>query len=162
MRILLISNEFPDDPEKHVSGTFLRLRMFADALKRHGKLDCLFYVQRILPTDPTSVTRYQRSLSDHWETELDLTLCPRASSPDKWSRWDEYGSGMFSFFRQRDYRWTSSSTHVRSLEAALDRKPDLIFVHRLSAMCPLMLTRRPLAPVFSILMTSRMLQPNAT
>ncbi|MFI5324416.1 MAG: glycosyltransferase, partial [Thermodesulfobacteriota bacterium] len=42
----------------------------------------------------------------------------------------------------------SGAKQVHALEECLDTKPDAIFAHRLRSMCPLMLTRKPLPPIF--------------
>jgi len=47
-----------------------------------------------------------------------------------------------SLFSQSLYVGTSGPAQTAAFWAALERRPDAIFVHRLDAMCPLLLTRK--------------------
>jgi glycosyltransferase involved in cell wall biosynthesis len=53
-----------------------------------------------------------------------------------------------SFFKQGGYIGISGPQQIQALEDRLQDKPDAIFVHRLNAMCPHLLTRQTLPPIF--------------
>jgi len=53
-----------------------------------------------------------------------------------------------SLFAQSLYAGTSGPLQIAAFESCLERRPDAVFVHRLDAMCPALLTRKALPPVF--------------
>jgi glycosyltransferase involved in cell wall biosynthesis len=59
-----------------------------------------------------------------------------------------FGKGLFSMFEQIGYYEMSGESQVRSFDKCLERKPSAVFVHRLSAMCPVLLSEKELPPVF--------------
>ena len=146
MRILFVSMTFPDDPTVRVHGVFNRMTLFVDALKEVGRLDMLLFVEPRIDVSPDSVARYSRRLSEHWGAEVDLTLVTRQLPPKRLSRWEAYGPGIVDGFRQWNFRWANGPRQLRALTEALSRKPDLLFVHRLTAMSPVLRTNQPLPP----------------
>jgi glycosyltransferase involved in cell wall biosynthesis len=149
MHALIVSKHFPKDLRTNVGGTFQRLRLFIDALKKESaKLDALFYVPPQVDTSPAAVAVWEQTLAKHWDIDLHLTLCPEFEGGDGRSKWREYASAAVSFFQQPEYAATSGSRQVEAFEACLQRNPGLIFAHKLGSMCPLMLSKRPLPPVF--------------
>lgn len=154
-RILLISEFFPTDLRTSVFGAFRRLGMFIEALKSIGRLDMLFYVSPDTDTSPAAVSTMESRLSSHWTARLSLFLCPVLQSRRQLRLTERLLlagrcvlSGTVSFFPQRVSLRTSGTRQVRTFEELLDREPDLIFAHTLGAMCPVLLSRRPLPPVF--------------
>jgi glycosyltransferase involved in cell wall biosynthesis len=148
MRLLFISAIFRTDPRTHVNGTFQRMEMFIDAIKKIAHLDVLFYVRPGVDTSPASVAALERTLIQRWQTDLHLFLCPPFALPETQSYWQRYGAGAFSFFKQSPYVRTSGTEQVAALTRCLERKPDAVFAHRLAAMCPLLQTRAMLPPIF--------------
>jgi len=63
-------------------------------------------------------------------------------------KWISFTKGIFSFSKQRGCIEFSSREQVRAVEECLELEPDVIFAHRLSSMCPLLLTKKPLSPIF--------------
>jgi glycosyltransferase involved in cell wall biosynthesis len=59
-----------------------------------------------------------------------------------------FGKGIFSIFEQQGYYEVSGGKQVRFLDECLERRPSAVFAHRLSAMCPVLLTDKELPPVF--------------
>jgi glycosyltransferase involved in cell wall biosynthesis len=57
-------------------------------------------------------------------------------------------SGTVSFFPQDVSLRTSGPRQVRVFEELLGRNPDFVFAHTMGAMCPILLSRGPLPPVF--------------
>jgi glycosyltransferase involved in cell wall biosynthesis len=53
-----------------------------------------------------------------------------------------------SFFAQSLSAGTAGPTQVAAFETALDASPEAIFVQGLDSMCPALLTRRPLPPIY--------------
>lgn len=147
MRILLISKSFPDDLERQVHGTFQRLGMFLDALKGLGRLDLLFFVQKNIDLSADSVAEYRRMLSEHLGVDVDLTLVAR-EQPVEPSRWSVYGAGIFDAFRQKKLFQVHGPRSRQALTEALERHPDLLFVHEFGPMAPVLASRDRLPPVF--------------
>jgi glycosyltransferase involved in cell wall biosynthesis len=148
MRILFISTSFPTDLHINVNGKFQRMRMFIEAIKEIAPLDMLFYVPSATDVSPSAVSQLERSFSQYWDADLHLSLCPRFDYPKRFSKWQLYGAGAFNFFRQPGYVDTSGPQQVQAFEACLEQKPEVIFAHRLASMCPPLLTRKRLPPIF--------------
>jgi glycosyltransferase involved in cell wall biosynthesis len=135
-RILFVSKDFPHDGT-YVHGVFKRLDMWVEALSRVGRLEFLFFVPSGGPTAPRDAERHELRLEERWETPISLELCLREHAP--WtSRWDAYGATALDMFEQSMFRGVSGPRHVAAVERALERAPDLVFVHRLAAMCPVL------------------------
>ena len=148
MRVLFVSTLFPSDLRTYVHGVFKRMRLFVDAIKEIAQLDMLFYVRPDRDMSPCTVSKLQRSLSEHWEAGIRLTLCPKYEPAEPLSKWQLYGAGAVNFFRQNGYLPTSGARQVQAFEECLHRKPDAVFAEGLSSMCPPLLTRANLPPVF--------------
>lgn len=147
MRVLFVSNSYPRDLRTYVTGSFQRMAMFIGAIKQIADIDLLFYVAPDVDTSPSAVSLRERELCEKWNTKIRLHLCKRHAGNGSPSKWDYYFGGMGSFCEQSGYSQTSQPEQVQALEECLRLKPDLIFVHRLSAMCPLLLSRKTFPPV---------------
>lgn len=149
MRILFISSYFPENLSTSIHGVYKRMGMLIDAIKEIAEIDMLFFVP---PENykPGADIYYQKEFSEHWDKEINLYLCPRAefNEEDEIRKWLSLGAGIFSFYKQRGKIEYSGSEQLAALEKCLDRKPGAILAHRLSAMCPLLLTEHSLPPVF--------------
>ncbi len=150
MRILFISSYFPDDIRTKAHGVYKRMGMFIEAIKEIASLDMLFYTRQDTHYSPIQTSETERSLSEHWKTDIRLSLSPMAEyrNRTKSEKLTSFGKGIFSIFNQHGYYELSGAEQVRALEECLDRRPDAIFAHRLPSMCPLLLTRKPLPPIF--------------
>lgn len=152
MRVLFLSTYFPSDLTTFVHGVHKRLELFVDAIKEMAQLDMLFYVPPGVDVSQAAVSGHQERLSKHWNTDIKLTLCRRVQhyrQPSSWrSRWLRYGAPTLTFVRQGVNGFTSGPEQVRAFETCLRRGPDMIFAHRLPAMCPAVLTKEPLPPIF--------------
>jgi glycosyltransferase involved in cell wall biosynthesis len=149
MKILLISKYLPDDPRK-VHGTFKRLGTFIEAIREIAKLDALFFVPPDYDRSKSRINKLQKKLSGLWKTDIDLSLCPMAEFEDssEFKKWLSFAKGMYSFFNQKGRIEFSGEEQVRAVDKLLDKKHDAVFAHRISAMCPLLLTKKPLPPIF--------------
>lgn len=144
-RILFVSKYLPHH-ERQVHGVYKRLDMWVEALSELAELEFLFYVHPESPTPPHAVERAARRLERRWELPVRLRLCEHG---DPWpsSRWQAYGPGIVSMFRQGIYRAMSGPEQVAAFREAVSGDTDLIFAHRLTAMCPVLRTEGELPPV---------------
>lgn len=148
MRVLFVSTHFPQDLRLDVQGTYKRMAMFLEALKLFAQVDMLFYVPPDTDLDSAAIAATEKALSQHWNLPITLFLCPEFVHPHPLSKWQQQAPGMFNFFQQRDLVRTSQPQQIQAFEACLNRKPDAVFIHRLRSMCPALLTRKPLPPIF--------------
>lgn len=145
MKVLLISNTFPADPDSAVHGIYQRLDTFVKALRGH-KLTALFFVPADTDTSKAGVEAARSRLADEWEVDLDIELCTRAAPAS--GRWEAYVEGIFSLSGQSRYRLTSGRDQIAAVRRRIRESPDAIFVHRLTAMSPLLELPRPGVPTF--------------
>jgi len=150
MRILFISRYFPDDPRTKVHGVYKRMGTFIEALNGIANLDMLFYTPPDALYAPAQVSELECSLGKQWNADIRLFLCPMSEYKNrtKLDKLTSFGMGIFSIFNQHGYLELSRKRQVQAVEECLDRKPDAIFAHRLPSMCPLILTRKQLPPIF--------------
>lgn len=140
MRFLFISTHFPKNPYSSAIGVFKRMNLFIDAIKGIGSLDMLFYVPSGVDTDSETVSKLEQTFSEYWEADIRLFLCYRFEHSKKLSQWRRYVIPSLNFFKQGKYIQTSMPVQIEIFKKCLKLKPDAIFAHRLSAMCPILLT----------------------
>jgi glycosyltransferase involved in cell wall biosynthesis len=123
--------------------------MFIEAISDFSKIDILFLVNPEINYSSSQISEFEKTLSKYWQTDIRIFLCPITKFRDenKLIKLFSYSRGIYSFFQQRYYFDVSSQKHIRALEKCLERKPDIIFAHRLPAMCPLLLTTAGLPPI---------------
>ena len=148
MRILIVSNHFPINLSTSIHGVHKRLKMFIEAIKDIAEIDVLFYVPCDVNTSTSSVLKIERSLSKHFNAAIRLFLCQRFDYKKSIAKWWLYCAGAFSFLSQPNNIGTAAIQQVHALESCLCHNPDAVFVHRLSAMSPILITRKSLPPVF--------------
>lgn len=150
MRILLLTRQFIYNPELQTSGVYKRLTMFIEAITRIADLDILCYVNTEIRFSRDEIADFEKAFSDYWGNKIRIFTCPINEYRDetRFASGLSYLKGICSFFNQRLYYETSGREQVRALESRLDNRPDAVFVHRLAAMSPVLLTRKPLHPVF--------------
>lgn len=148
-RVLFVSRQFPQDIEKSVHGVYLRMRLFLDALSELAEtIEMLFYVEEGVDASSAATRKAEEDLLRAWGIRARITLCPIAQSPAVVTFWNHYLKPSTSLFAQATYVGTSGSVQVAVFDTALERHPDAVFVHRLDAMCPALLTQRALPRVF--------------
>jgi glycosyltransferase involved in cell wall biosynthesis len=147
MRILFISRHFPDDLRTCTYGTYQRMGMLIDALKEIAQIDVLFYVSPDIDVAADAITTKEQELSQYWNIPIHLSLCYLFSYPSSLPKWRRHLQGVFNFSKQLLFFGTSGSEQVEAFERCLQRKPDIIFVHRLGPMAPILLTDQPLPPI---------------
>jgi glycosyltransferase involved in cell wall biosynthesis len=123
---------------------------FIEALKGIAELDMLFYTPPDAAYTPAETLELERTLGEHWQADIRLFLAPMTEYKQDTTleKAVSFGKGIFSIFNQYGYSEVSGRKQVRAVEECLERKPDAVFAHRLPSMCPLMLTRAKLPPVF--------------
>lgn len=145
IRTLFVSTYFPHD-HQYVHGTYKRMDVWVDALSALGDLEFLFFVRPELDISGPAIRAHRERLEDRWGCSLRLDLVHKEQKPPL-TRWTEYGPGITSLFRQRRFRGVSGPRQVQALERSIARNPDLVFAHRLDAICPMLRTDRLPAPV---------------
>lgn len=145
MRVLFVSNHFPRDLNTSTQGIYKRMGLFIDALKAISQFDMLFFVSPEVDTSPSAIAQLETAFSRHWQTSINLFLCP-IEAPT--SKLQQQLAGIFNFYQQADYVATSQAAALEVFEYCLSRQPDAIFVHRLNSIVPAMLTRQSLPPLF--------------
>ena len=128
MRILFVSIHFPSDLSTCTQGVYKRMSLFIDAIKEIGEIDMLFFVPPETQVSPDAIAQTERSFSQHWQTKINLFLCPKEEQ-NSLPKWRQQWDGIFNFFKQSDF--FISPQQMQALEECLSRKPDAIFVHRL-------------------------------
>ena len=150
MRMLFVSTYFPTDFRTDVVGVYKRMKMLIDAIKEIAQIDMLFYIPpKYIDISLLEASEIERSFSQYWNTKINLFLCPKFILEGSSPQWQHYTNGIFNFFKQSgDSGTTSGVKQIQAFEECLSRKPDAVFVHRLQSMCPAMLTRKTLPPIF--------------
>ncbi|HKQ33641.1 MAG TPA: glycosyltransferase, partial [Thermodesulfobacteriota bacterium] len=123
---------------------------FIEALKGMAELDMLFYTPPGAAYTPAETLEMERILGEHWQADIKLFLAPMTEYKQGTTleKAVSFGKGIFSIFNQYGYSEVSGRKQVRAIEECLERKPDAIFAHRLPSMCPLLLTKAKLTPVY--------------
>jgi glycosyltransferase involved in cell wall biosynthesis len=149
MRVLFVSPHFPDDFSKQTYGVFKRLDLFVSAISSMcSSLDMLFYTPTDYEISDEKTLLLQEAYSARWGIEIKLYLCAVNSATQTPSAIGYYIRPIFDVRWQRSYSLASGDAQIRAFEMLLKRKHDYIFIHRLYGMMPVLLTRRPTAPVF--------------
>jgi glycosyltransferase involved in cell wall biosynthesis len=152
MNVLFLSEYWPHDLRTDVTGVYQRMSLFIDALAHLGHLDMLFFVPSGIDCSRQNTEELERRVARHWNCRLSLTLVPRSDRTTRlgWvdAAWRSLRHGVGSYYPQHYSVQTSGGRVQRSVEERLERRPEIVFAHRLGAMAPLALTRRQLPPVF--------------
>jgi glycosyltransferase involved in cell wall biosynthesis len=147
MRVLFISQYFPVDLHTYSYGTYQRMGILIEAIREIAELDILYYVPPEIDTSPIATAAKERELSQQWNAPINLSLCHQFRYPDSLPKWQRHFQGVFNFSKQLLFFGASGSEQIAALERCLQRQPDVIFVHRLSSMAPVMLTSQSLPPI---------------
>lgn len=147
MKALFVSTHFPTDPKQSASGTYKRMRLFLDALHERASIRLLIYADSDLRVDAGRTAEAKAFLQSAWGLDdVDIVVCSQDPDPEQSDKlWEGYLSRALSMHRQVGYVRTSGSVQLRAFEACLADAPDLVFAHRLSAMCPVLQTKRRLS-----------------
>lgn len=144
MKIGFISTQFPSDLKTSVYGGFKRMGMFIEALKELGDLDALFYVRPETQLSADFVSEWEKRLSEHYDARLTLDLCRLSPARPPEGRWQEYIRPALSIAHLFPFLQTAQGEQIEAARRLLSRKPDILFVHRLISMVPVLLSKAPL------------------
>jgi glycosyltransferase involved in cell wall biosynthesis len=148
MKIGFVSAQFPSDLRTSVYGGFQRMGMFIEALRTLGELDALFYVRPETALDAGHVKEWEERLSRHYDARLTLDLCRLSPVVPPKGRWQEYVRPAFSIASLVPFLQTAQGEQVAAARRLLSRKPDILFVHRLISMVPILRSGTPLPPTY--------------
>jgi len=145
-RALVITRAWPQHPEQATHGIYQRLSMFLDALCQS------FDTVEVLVFAPpnhihqANTLRYEALLQGKHGMGIQLNVHPRSPNPNPWNLKSRYLAGITSIDQQEDYINIGGPNQVKAVQAALARKPALVFAHRLHTFTPLW----PLLPVLKV------------
>jgi glycosyltransferase involved in cell wall biosynthesis len=148
MKIGFISSQFPAELKTSVYGGYQRMGMFIDALKELGDLEALFYARPETPIDAAFTSEWEKKLSDRYAARIALHLCRLAPASPPEGRWQEYIRPALSIAHCFPFSQTAQAEQVEAARRLLSQKPDILFVHRLISMVPILLSRAPLPPTY--------------
>jgi glycosyltransferase involved in cell wall biosynthesis len=151
MKALFVTNHVPSNASESTTGTFKRMRTFIDALQQKASLRLLCYCRVDHGTVSHRAAETRALLQSQWQLgeDVEVIICPEDPDPEYGDRlWRGYFARALSFHRQVGYACTSGDRQLHAFERCLEDEPDLVFAHRLHTMCPLILTKRQLPPVF--------------
>ncbi|HEY9771527.1 MAG TPA: glycosyltransferase family 4 protein [Coleofasciculaceae cyanobacterium] len=150
MRVLfIISSVSPNDwNNKGLHGIHNRMEMFVDAIKEIAHLDVLWFVASETNITADNIAKINNFFCLRWNTEINFFFCHLFTPKQASSKWQTQSYGILNFFKHPGYIVTAGSFQVTSFEECLRREPDAIFAHRLLSMCPAMMTKKRLPPIF--------------
>lgn len=148
MKIGFVSTSLPLPIEKSVYGIYKRMTMFIEAFRDMGTLDMLFYAKPDLLINDSLLAKMQEEMGTRWSVKLNLNVfnC-HAFEPGK-GYWQEYFQPAIDIRRHFPYSQTAQKEQIDGVRRLLRGKPDILFVHRLSSMIPVLLCRSELPPVY--------------
>ncbi|MBN9560039.1 MAG: glycosyltransferase [Alphaproteobacteria bacterium] len=137
MRCLVITSIAPPVPGRDAHAAYKRLGMFVRTMLRMGgRIEFLHFVlERFMPSLQAR-DRLVHDASEYWGAPVEVSVAPIGPRPE--SLWNHYGAGIFTIFDQPDFAPFSGTPQVAAVRDCLDRKPDLVLVQYLAAMCPLL------------------------
>lgn len=148
MKISLVSRAFPINLEQSVYGLYQRLGMFISAMKDMAEVDMLFYVSDQVPVDRNFIDRAQNRLSSHWGVKLKLSLCPINTHRPEVSRVGHYLAPALAVCRNPAFSPTCGKKQLEALRKLISRGTDILFIHRLNCMVPVIKMDLHLPPVY--------------
>lgn len=150
MKILFITSAYPEDIQICKSGIFQRMKMFMSALNNLGDLDVLIYVPSDADISPEFSTRIEQSFLKYWDckTRVYLSRKSEKNTADFPFNFPFIGRVKDWWFVHPMYYWIAENEHLTAFYKCLERKPDVIFVHRLNSIYPVLSSRKAVPPVF--------------
>lgn len=115
--------------------------MFIRALKEMGELDMLFFVPAGLSVNERYVEETREKLAKYWDARLSLELCREAPPKQAKGRWQHYISPALSILDHPPYLQLGQEEQRSAVHRMLARKPDILFIHRLTGMIPVLLSK---------------------
>jgi glycosyltransferase involved in cell wall biosynthesis len=148
MKIAVISRSLPGDLELKAAGIYKRLDMFIQGLKLIGELDMLFYVDENIPCTRAYILNLENRLSILWNVNVKLSLC-RLLPNRLTNNFSKYYFGpVFSIYNHANFYRIAGEKQVAACRQLISRDPDIVFVHRLNAMCVVRLSKMKTSPIY--------------
>jgi glycosyltransferase involved in cell wall biosynthesis len=142
MTSALVVSRFAPSVER-ANGPHLRLRTLVEALARVvDRVDCLVLVPLDQNCEPDEIRAHEERLRRLWSSPITVRFAPTVDLAQPKSRWQRGAAGVFDFRAQFIYRPTSTPATVAAVSAALDARPDIVLVQRLTSMVPVMAVAR--------------------
>lgn len=143
LRALIVTACPPPEPGRDVHGIYRRLGMFVGALGEISEtLEILHFTAADAPPPSSFMNANQ---SAHWGTPVQVSTVRQRTPPREWWR---YLAALFTIRARPRYSIYGGHQQLEALKACLDRKPDIIFVHRLAGMVPFFELHGTLPPTF--------------
>jgi glycosyltransferase involved in cell wall biosynthesis len=146
LRALIITACHPPDPGRDVHGIYRRLSLFVGALAQLSEeLEILHFVPPGWSTVHAAPESLEASQSAYWGTPVKVrTVSLREPPREGW----RYALATVSVVSRPRFSTFAGPEQLAALESCLDRRPDVVFVHRLTSMTALLQLRRQLPPLF--------------
>jgi glycosyltransferase involved in cell wall biosynthesis len=145
MRALIVTATAPPVSGKDVHAIYRRLRMFVSSIGRVcTEIDILHFAPPghwSLNIDPAELSEMQ---SSYWGIKVSAFVAPLNVVTSSWST---YARSILSASFQGKFSGFAGQPQVAAVRLCLRRNPDLLFVHRLEAMLPVLQIRRNLPPI---------------
>lgn len=147
MKALVVTPTVPPVPGRDVHGVYGRLRMLISAF---AQVASTIEILHLLNTKASAWlperAELERIESAHWGVPVTVTVAPLGTRKE--TMWNHYAAGIFSILAQPRYSPYCGEEQVTALDRCLDRAPDMLLIHRLDALCPVLRLRRRLPPYF--------------
>jgi glycosyltransferase involved in cell wall biosynthesis len=138
VRSLIITQYAPLPPEKAVDGVYQRLATFVRAIgKVSDDIDFLGLVPQA-DYDTYGGPQLSRQLSELWGCAVKVALVPTARRIEGY--WNHYFAGIFSSHMQQGLHHFVGPSQIHAVRAALQSNYDFVFVFRLPAILPVLLS----------------------
>ncbi len=145
-RALVVTACPPPDPGRDVHGIYRRLALFVSALGDVSeRVDILHFVPREWRSPFASVGELDEVQSKYWGLTVKVITVHQRESPREWWR---YMLAPFTISARPRFSVYCGELQIHALDDCLDKRPDIVFVHRLAAAVPVMKTRHALPPIF--------------
>lgn len=150
MRVLFVTSTYPEDIQACRHGIYQRMKLFIEAIQDFADLDILFYVGPGVDIAPERAVRMEKMLEEHWHCKAGVLLCRRSQNtslpiPSNFPFSDRLKAWWFV---HPYYYGAAGLEQVAAFEKCLERRPDAVFVHRLTSIAPILSSRKLVQPVF--------------
>lgn len=145
MKILIVTRTFPADPKQHVHGVYGRLRTIVRAAALVAReVHILFYTDLAVDV-ARNEKAWQIELTKYYGAPVSFTVVQPA--PRKAQSAYRMLEGIFNWLNYDDY-YRMDGDEQRDAFKEIVQGVDLVFVHRLACMPPVLHSGIPLPPVF--------------
>ena len=149
MRALVVTAYNPQHKDLELTGTHLRFRLFIEAISEIAdRIEILHFIgKRFIASNPDLQEVASRQ-SAYFGRPI-VTHLVEVKVDRNTTFANHYLIGILSAYEQDDFYWACQSEQIARVRALLHQLPDMVFVHRLPAMLPILRSKwRPSCPVF--------------